>query len=172
MDSTTASSQVGRVRAAKKPGYILHRHAGYADDGTPLKSIRERRFRRAGPPSEAQTEWRKQFGAFMKGMRGRSREEIAAARLARFGPPKSPYQPRRETKGREHLRYVRLQNMAAKRGMPFVWHSSKDMRVPRMTGRNGVQYPGRAWRQELAGRPYGSRWVQDGALHGSGRVYG
>ena len=156
-----------RDRRARQPGYIHHKHAGYDDLGMPLPSIKTRR-QRTSEPSQAQLDQRRRFGAFMREMRGRSREEIAAARLARFGPPRVPYQARRETKGREYLRYRRLQRMAQKQGVPFEWHSSRGMRVPR--GANGQ--PGRAWRQEIDGHPYGTRWMQDGVLHGSGRVYG
>lgn len=170
-DPSFMPAGVPGVRRAKLPGYRHRAHAGYGPGGVPLQHIETRRFRRAGPPSQKQLDQRARFGAFMRGMKGRTKEEIAQARSQAF-PNAVPRGPRRETKGREFYRYSKLQRKAAKLGLQPMWHTSQGMSVARRMGANGKAYPGRAADMMIAGRPYGSQWVEDGVLHGSGRVYG
>jgi len=103
---------------------------------------------------------------FLAQNKGQPRDAIVARwRLINPKMDKKTGLPKRygASRGKEFMRYERLQAQAKALGVAPIWHSSEGLAPPA----RGKRYSS----LEVAGKPYGSVWQDAAGLHGSGRVY-
>lgn len=168
----TGSTARSALRRAK--GMVL-RHTGYLPGGIPDIPRQIARKTSGKPPSAKQLAARAKFAEpggpmdrwqeFRQMHPGVGPKELSALwHAAGLSTRENPPLPRRASHAGEALRYARLVDAAKKQKVPFVWHSSRV--------KPGVQAHSRLSDLTFLGRPYGEQFMHEGALHGSGRVYG
>jgi len=171
----TSSTARSALRRAK--GMVL-RHTGYLPSGIPDLPRMMARKASGKAPSAKQLAARAKFAApggpmdrwqeFRQMHPGVGPKELSALwHASGLSTRENPPLPRRASHAGEALRYARLVDAAKKQKVPFVWHSSR-------TGPGAYSRHSHSRLSDLTflGRPYGEQFMHEGALHGSGRVYG